>query len=87
MAGNRSCRSFRSFTKPRNTSVTIEVGEQGFIAVDIHGDEAGAARLLRRLAPGINLMEAAVTARPLMPNADLGQGLAELAIGAKEVAR
>ena len=86
MAG-KWCRNpvaVRSFTP---STVTVEIGERGFVAVDCHGDELRGARLLRKLAPAINLMELSVNGRPLMQTEMLEQGLVDLALGAREVAR
>lgn len=81
----RQCRNPYADRRLAAASVLIEVGERGLVAVETHGDEFKAARLLDRVASGINVMEAAVNGRPLMPGEVLGLALADLAIRGRAV--
>lgn len=83
----RWCRNSLVVRTYKSSSLTIEIGESGFIAVDVHGDEMAGARLLRRVAPGINMMETAVSGVPLLPEDELERGLVGLALGAREASR
>lgn len=99
MAGNW-CRNPVTIRKAVGSVIHVMIGERGLIAVEattVNGATSGkeeeehglleTVRLLRRLAPGINMMEVGVTGRPLMPTEVLEQGLVDLALGAREVTR